>query len=110
MIKRETTILIIPFAINFPFSPSQAEITLNHVMTVIIIAKKKAPALSSESTFQTREFSQYCALSDKSCRLAVCSTVNTVPNNQLAHRINTAPNAIYQRFFADSLISFPSFH
>ena len=50
IISNETTTFIIHFTNFFHLSHSHAAITLNHVTTVMIIAKKKANALTADKT------------------------------------------------------------
>lgn len=59
IISNATTIFTNPFTSFFHFSHSHAEITLNHVTTVMMMAKKNAKALiadkTTKSTFHIRE-------------------------------------------------------
>ena len=55
MITNATTTFINHFTNFFHFSHSQAEITLNQVTTIIIIAKKKANTLTTDKILNKTE-------------------------------------------------------
>jgi hypothetical protein len=58
IINKATTTFIIHFTSFFHFSQSHAAITLNHVKTIIIMAKKNANALIAESITNNTHFFQ----------------------------------------------------
>jgi hypothetical protein len=88
MINKETTTFITHFINFFHLSDSHAAITLNHVTTVIIIAKKNAKALTADkttkNTFQIRESVNH-QIPQRVVVVRLSSLkLNTLPNTQLA--------------------------
>ena len=59
--SKATTTLIIHLTSFFHFSHSHADITLNPVTSIIIIAKKNAAALTADNTLNITELFQISA-------------------------------------------------
>jgi hypothetical protein len=110
MTNKAATTFMSHFTSFFHFSHSPAAITLNPVITVIIIAKKNAAAFIAESTkkntFPINESVNH--LIPVSAHIVNLSALkwNTSQNNQLAPYTNTHPSIMYSKlyrcFFASS--------
>ena len=108
MINKATTTFISHLTSFFHFSHSHAAITLNHVITIIIIAKKNAKAFNAESTTKN---TLCAASSNHSIHLPVVKVsqilkFNTSPNIRFAQYTNNHHIKIYIRlhkvFFTSS--------
>jgi hypothetical protein len=103
IINKATTTFIIHFTSFFHFSQSHAAITLNHVKTIIIMAKKNANALIAESITNNTHFFQINDCVTHSIPVCVQSDgvksqalkFNTSQNNRFAPYINTHHSRIY---------------
>ena len=101
--SKATTTFIIHFTSFFHFSHSHAAITLNHVNTIIIIAKKNAKAFTAERITNNTHFFQINVSSTHLIPSSVQAVkshslkFNTSQNSQFAAYINTHHSSIYSK-------------
>jgi hypothetical protein len=93
MINNATTTFIIHLISFFHFSHSQAATTLNHVTTIIMIAKKNAKALIAERITNNTDFSQIKA--SVTHAIPVCHVVKLSPEFQ---KLRTSQNSQFDAY------------